>query len=88
MKRREWFCVPTLHSLTMVQSSKKISSPILYRDARTLVRSTLPAVSISAMTRVSVVIISGGQPASRRHHDRDRRAFRSLSSRATASLAV
>ena len=39
------------------QSSKKTLSLLIpYRDARTLVRNTLPAVSISAMTRVSVAI--------------------------------
>ena len=37
-------------------SKKKLSSLIPYRDARTLVKNTLPAVSIRAMTRVSVAI--------------------------------
>ena len=53
-------------SKRMRQSSKKaLSSLIPYRDARTLVRNTLPTVSISAMTRVSVAISgeSAYQPA-------------------------
>jgi hypothetical protein len=37
-------------------SKKKLSSLIAYRDARKLVRITLPAASISATIRVSVAI--------------------------------
>jgi hypothetical protein len=45
------------HSKASFQSSKKACSSLIpYWDARMLVRNTLPAVSISAPIRVSVVI--------------------------------
>jgi len=58
------FCSSTLGRsvgiLLSHSSKKKVSSLIAYRDARTLVRSTLPAVSVSMRSNVSVVITSWG----------------------------
>jgi hypothetical protein len=57
-------------------SKKKFSSLSPHRDARTLVRNTLPAVSISAIVSVAM---SASQPISRHHHGRDCRGTRSKS---------